>query len=163
MESKNRDRIEVQSNLQYLCNIIQLYNSVVQCSSSLLTFPLVVPNLCPIPQSWPIFAWNFSKTRTDMQLHSASPNKLWPNKSPPASVPLLALRPPNPAKHNQLATRQRCLYLENISGMFHIYPDGYGWFAVRSRQILVGCLKHPKTKNPRTACATFLKHHMKAT
>ena len=44
-----------------------------------------------------------------------------------------------------------------------IYRDGYGWFVVRSRQILVGCLKHLKTKNPRTACATFLKHHMKPT
>ena len=61
MESKNRDRIEVQSNLQYLCNIIQLYNSVVQCSSSLCTLPLVVPNLCPIPLYWSIFAWRISE------------------------------------------------------------------------------------------------------
>ena len=53
--------------------------------------------------------WQARSTRRDQQLHIASPNKLWPNKSPPASVPLLVLKPSDPVKYNQLATLQWCL------------------------------------------------------
>ena len=97
--------------------------------SSLLTFPLDVSNSPNLARG------NFDKREVQEVTNSCTshhPTNYDPISLPPASVPLLALRPPNAVKHNQLATLQRCLHLGNISGMFNFFPYRYGWFVVRT-------------------------------
>ena len=97
------------------------FNSRANCSSYVMSFScwiayfifvdlaLVAPIFAQFPNLDQSLPGEFLKNKTDMQLHSAPTSKLWPNRSPPASVPLLALRPPDPIQLNQLATLQRCL------------------------------------------------------